>query len=785
MDLRDSTALKADSPRSAPGSVSTERRVTTARPPLLARSPRVGFAVEVLLAAVLGFVAFAADTAILTANLRKPTCWFTAGDGLSFAAMHFKGTFDNGWYVHNAFLGAPFGASLEDFPAPDLLYLGILKLLLVATRDWVLSFNLLAMLGYPLASASAFAVVRKYGVRLPAALACGVLFALVPFHQYRLYGHIHLGFSYALLPFVVVPAIEVLRGAPVLFVKRPPTSDSRWPFALHLRDRASIGLLVLAALSGLWGFVYFMFFALVAYVFAGVAATAQRRSLLPMMRAMAFAAVTGVSFVLQNLGVIWHLHTNGRVPTSVRMPLDSELFALKMFQLVVPTTEHRLEIFRRFRRSYDLTAPLVNENVTAYLGLVGAAGFFVLLVVLLRGPNVRSSTGAGETMETGETEARSTDLLWPLAILNVSAFLLGTMGGFGSLIAYLGFPDIRSYNRVSAFIAFYALFAMAILADRLFARLRSSVLRWGAVGVVGVVTVLGVYDQTMTGTPDYDAFGRAFDADHAFVQSIERRLPEGAKVFQLPYSVFPEAGTTVHMPDYAHLLPYIHSEKLRYSYGALRGRIADERYRELADTPIADIADQVVIAGYDALWVDPSGFQDGAKTLSARLEEVLGKPMAVSPAGVLVWSLVDYGKVLRERLGAEFESRRRAWDEQPYLAFNDGFYPKHRNAADSWYFGKAKAKAFLVNPTNHAQRVVLDFTYRSASLEAATTLQLDGPSLHESVQLDPTNRRIQKTLELPPGTHVVRFRTDAPSAPIDNDWRDRVLVIDNPKITLQ
>ncbi|MCL2779847.1 MAG: hypothetical protein FWD73_17790 [Polyangiaceae bacterium] len=775
------------------------------------REPRVRFAAEVLLAAVLGFVAFAADSAILTADLHAPTYWLH-GDSVALAAMHFKGMFDNGWYIHNAFIGAPFGAFFEDFPAPDLFYLGIIKLLVVTTHDWVVAFNLLAIFGYPVAAASAFAVVRKYGVCLPAALACGVLFALLPFHQYRLYEHITLGFSYTLLPFAVVPAIELLRCSPLVFVEHSTSRHSRWPFKLLLRDRASIGVLFLAAMTGLWGFVYFTYFALAAYVVAGIAATVQGRSILPLLRMAVFAGLASATFVAQNLGVIAYLHANGRPPVSLRDPFQAEFYGLKLFQLVVPTTEHRLEMFRLFRRAYDTTASVVvvieNENKTAYLGFVGATGFFVLLIVLLRGP--RSKAAVSHELSGLETESRSTDLLWPLAVLNIGAFVLGTIGGFGSLIAYLGFPDIRAYNRISTFIGFYALFAMAILVDRALARAGSHIVQWAMTFALGVVTVLGVYDQTAEGTPDYDAFARAFRADHEFVRSVENRLPKGASVLQLPYFMFPERGTIVHMPDYTHLMPYVHSDKLRYSYGAMRGRIADQRYHDLASTPIANLANAAAIAGYDAIWVDARGFEDSAKALSARLRQELGEPLAVSPGGVLVWSIVDHTKSLRERLGPDFDNRKRAWYEQPFLACNDGFYRREWSATDNWCYGKAKAKAFLVNPTNHTQRVVLDFWHRSAAwaeqpflalndlkdwnatdqlyfgkanakafpLNLTNTLEIDGLSIHESLQLDPTFQHFEKTLDLPPGTHAVRFHT------INHDGRERVLVIFNPKITL-
>ena len=50
--------------------------------------------------------------------------------------------------------------------------------------------------------------------------------------------------------------------------------------------------------------------------------------------------------------------------------------------------------------------------------------------------------------------------------LTVAGILLATIGGFGSLFAFLVSPDIRAYNRITGFLAFFALVAVGIALDR-------------------------------------------------------------------------------------------------------------------------------------------------------------------------------------------------------------------------------------------------------------------------------------------------------------------------------
>jgi phosphoglycerol transferase len=729
---------------------------------------RARFTAEVLLAAVLSLVALALDTSILGADFRVPISAPRDGDGLFVAAVHFKATVENGWYFHNPFLGSPYGADFREFPVPDLFYLGLIKLLGSLTNSWPLTYNLVIVGGFPLAAASAFGVLRGYGLRLVPALAAGVLFAFLPFHQWRLYGHAHLAFSYFAVPLVSIPAIEILRGAEVIVAVPAERAEGFWrrlpPIA---RSKASLGIACIAVCTGLWGFVYFPFFAVTILLLAAVAKCVETRSAFPLYRAVACAALTAVAFVAQMAPTLAYLHANGRVGASLRAASDAETFGLKIIQLITPLKWHRIEALRSFRQVYDLTAPLANENASAYLGLVGAFGFLILVAIA--------------PMAARFSDERRTPLalLGPLAILNFFALVLGTIGGVGAVLAYVGLTEVRCYNRVSVFIGFYALFAVAVLFDRLISRLKAPAARTAATVGIAALVPLGVYDQTYEDGIDYAAFARDYREDDDFVRRVEGGLPTGARILQLPYISFPESGRVVALEDYAHLLGYLHGRELAWSYGALRGRLADERYRQLSRVPSAEIPDEAALAGYQAIWVDPRGLPDGAKELGTALRRALGEPFAASAQGIAVWSLVDHVNHMRESLGTRFDQLARDRREAAVLGFHDGFHARQEAGGEPFVFADRRAKLFVVNPSDHRATLVFHTRIRTARLSPPpSTLVIEGDVLRERLAIGPVNQEFERTIEVPPGTHLLSFRCDAPPDDLAYDPRRRVFVLE-------
>src|SRR3954451_4410566 len=140
-----------------------------------------------------------------------------------------------------------------------------------------------------------------------------------------------------------------------------------------------------------------------------------------------------------------------------------------------------------------------------------------------------------------------------------------------------------------------------------------------------LLLVFGILDQTTPRmVPSYAAISSEMASDDAFVKRIEAALPAGAMVFQLPYQPFPEAAPVVEMADYSHLKGYLHSRALRWSYGAIKGRPEAEWQPEISALPAAEMAEQLVLKGFDGLYIDRFGYADRGMKLEQEMAAQLG-----------------------------------------------------------------------------------------------------------------------------------------------------------------
>ncbi len=157
-----------------------------------------------------------------------------------------------------------------------------------------------------------------------------------------------------------------------------------------------------------------------------------------------------------------------------------------------------------------------------------------------------------------------------LAALTLAAVLVGTTGGLSTLLAVV-WPQIRAWNRLSIFIAFFALLAVGLLLESL--RPRLPALGFGA--LLAGLLVLGALDQTSPFfIPPHAGLAADYRADQSWYRSVEGQLPEGASVVQLPHEPFPEPPLGPR-PIYEPAKAYLHTSDLRWSWGAMRGRPDD------------------------------------------------------------------------------------------------------------------------------------------------------------------------------------------------------------------
>jgi len=563
------------------------------------------------------------------ADLRVPLIY--RGDAL-FYSMLIKGIIDNGWYLHNDFIGMPWPADLHDFPIPDNFHFFLIKLATVFTQHHGLILNLFFLVTFPLTTLAALYVFRQFKISPFPALLGALLYTFTTFHFNRSQSHLMYS-AYYVVPLIVLVIL--------------------WTCAEQVPGkRRVIFSLVVCALIASTGGAYYSFFACYLLLMVGLFLAIRRRQihsvLVPLLLAGAIFAT-----LLANLSpsILYRL-THGVTMTAQRWPAEAELYGLKIAQLLLPVTGHRIQALARLKSRYNAN-PLVNENDDATLGLIGSLGFLFLLGRLL-------ANGIGARMQADEPD----HVLRHLSFLNIAAVLLGTIGGFGAIFNLLVSPQIRGYNRVSVYVSFFSLFAVALLLDRV-ARPSLKTRGWRiAFGVLlGLLTFLGLLDQTSARfVPDYAMVHAEYRSDADFVRQVEASVPPGTMIFQLPFHPFPESPPTGRIEDYDLLKGYLHSRGLRWSYGAMRGRASDFWQRRVVAAPTGELVKTLALAGFGGIYLDRFGYADNGANMEAALAGMLGATPLVSANGRLAFfDLAAYQQRVKEKFTeAEMETKREA-----------------------------------------------------------------------------------------------------------------------------
>jgi phosphoglycerol transferase len=321
-----------------------------------------------------------------------------------------------------------------------------------------------------------------------------------------------------------------------------------------------------------------------------------------------------------------------------RQVTEQERYGLKISRMVLPDPRHRNDALADIGAKGQEKSLVPSEGGQA-LTFLGTVGFIGLLYrILTRGWGRRTKGARHDVRAAPERSA----VLDNGALLALLATLLGTIGGFAIVISIAGFSQIRVWNRVVLMIAFFAFAFSAHWFDRIVARLRGT-LTWPAPFVLALAVVVGAFGLWDAGTPghrDYAAMDRDFESDRAFVEEVERTVPDGTKVFQLPIVAFPEEPPFGQMLDYDLLRPLLQSDgSTDWSYGKIKGRPhADWQWMKVRDTHgIVESLPALAGLGFRGISVDLYGYLDKGPEMQETLERELGVQPIVSPNGRMLF----------------------------------------------------------------------------------------------------------------------------------------------------
>jgi hypothetical protein len=716
------------------------------------RSGRHRIATELGYAAIAGLLSLAIALwalKIWDASLSVPFR-YSEVDDTKFYLLLIKGILAHGWFLTNHNLGAPFGQQLYDYPqGADDLNLFTLKLIGLVSPHPGVVINVFLFVTFVLDGAAACLVLRRLGVSPLVSIVCAVLFALLPYHFFRSDSHLFLS-SYWSLPLTAYLFIAVLDDRP-LFTRSP--SGGRVRRLLTPPSIATVLMCLVIASTGL----YYAVFGLVMIAAALLLKLFSQRRLAPLLPGLAVFALVLV-VLIGNLAptAVYHAQHGGN-SAEVHSASQGDSLAMSASYLALPPLHDRIAPLRHLTEHYANVTPPHGYCEQCYetVGTTADVGLIWLLVVALG-----SLAGAAFVARVSRLHRWSA--------LGVTVVLaIAVTGGVSSLTRVFVSNDIRAWNRMSVLIAFFALLTVGLLLDRLLVWIRARGARdrrlarlgpWPGVLLVIAVLVFGVADQTSRFfVPNYARDAAEYHSDAALDATIERTLPPGANVMELPYVPYPEGyqpnsapGQTLPFSEITNFeyelgRPYIQSHGLSFSYGAMKGR-ATNWAAQLAAKPLAVSVIGVTATGFQGLTVDADGYPDSGPVVVATLRRLLGvRPHYSADHTFLFYDLRPYARRLRAgHTAAQLRALRAAT-----------LYPLRLSCSTG--------RLTIVNPTSTRQRAVLAAGVTGGGGAGALRLSVRGQPL-----VSGHGTRLRVPLVLTPGTTTVSVSgpsDDASGAP--------------------
>ncbi|NTW38273.1 MAG: hypothetical protein HGA44_00060 [Cellulomonadaceae bacterium] len=660
-----------------------------------------------------------------------------------------KGMQENGWFQFNPSLGYPFGQDYTAYPAAvgDFWHMATLKALSLFLSP-AATINVFFVMGFSAAAVFAFACARRLHVSIPVAIGIGAAYSWLPYHFLRSESHLMLSAYYA-VPVACVIAYETYNGR--INLTRRWRGSAWWTL---------LGTILLAG-TGL----YYAVFAVVIIAAAALLSAIARRSGRALISGFMTCGFILLGLALAAIPNLLHTPPEGSTPAVEGRSFGAtEFYGLKITNLLLPWGLHRVPFLAGLRAN-TADSPIPGEGSEA-LGVLGVAGLIALVLAVL--------------MPLSRARPQLAERLRPLGALAVISLIVATVSGLNSILAVLGYANMRAWNRMSVLIAFLSLAGLGLCIDALVAWARRRlhpgshpVRRAIAVALAPVaatsVVVVAFLDQTSDSLiPDYAGTAAGWNADEAYFRGVESVIGSEAAVFTLPYAPFPENPPIVNMPDYSHLRGYIHSN-LKWSYGGIKGELSSWQPVALEDG-IAAALPRLVAAGFDAVYINRNGYEDHGAQLEADIVAVIGNeaPLVNSDGSLATYDLRSYADELRE---TEAVPDRDAVVFPTRLEFGLGTYGLEGSDGDTWHWANAVAHLTLVNPSTVDRKVAISGQIRIADPGAPVTVTVAGERTELVAEDGMVDIDIRTVAE--PGITDIAISTESVATPgVAGDPRD-------------
>lgn len=543
---------------------------------------------------------------------------FYYGDTLYFLQM-----IKNVVLFHTPFhgeLSAPFPPELYLFPGVTLPWIVIINIISFFSNDVFVINNIFVITVCVIHALTFYVVVRLLGIRCSLAFLGAICFSLLPFGIYRAFVH------QALMPMFAVPIGCYLA---LLCFYQPKIVLNNNALCITKLRLHWVPLIIACALVGISGH-YWVGFTCIFIFSSSMITSLSNRALSPLLFGVYLSIAILVFFLLSQLpSLIAAWQTAVPMPPSPRGPTDQALYGLRVMDLFVPvdssyTYLNKLIAYYKTVRFPNYSNPAFGqvEGQDSYLGLLGLLGLFSGLLLFIGSIRVFSSN----KKSAHNFFCFRYRLVVGSALLSIVGMLFSITNGFGNIFHILITTALRAQNRVSVFLAFFAILVLLIIFENYFRKQKSKVTSLIVYIILFAVTALSIRLQTDFLSIDKNSkqLAAIIERERDFFSDFTARLGSNRQILQLPIMEFPGSPPVVNFYDYEHFRGSLFTTGNRWSYGTMMARPAVLWQTKLASLPVEEMVAQARAVGFDVLLLERRGYTDKGKQVVDDLVAILG-----------------------------------------------------------------------------------------------------------------------------------------------------------------
>lgn len=670
------------------------------------------------------------------------------GDGIGYAAFC-KNLIENNSIWQNSQLGAPFKYEMYDFPTIANLVVAIpIFIIGKIVGNAVNAMYIYILISFSITSILSYYCIRQFNVNRYISLLGAVAYSFIPYKFFRQWGHYTLGNSLLMIPISVCILYWIYSDKNFLCINKD--------FFKYKRNLIGIIFIIILGIGELY-YTYFFCFFVVVVLFIKIINEKNRFETLK----KCILTILSTVFILF-INLLPSIINKSSTEPPIRGSGEAELYSFKILHLLFPSNTGINFIDREFNRYISSTASN-NENATSFIGIFACIGFIMLILVLFF------------YRYQEEKKIRF------LSYLNLAAIFLGSMGGFAYLVSTFIYSQIRAYNRISVFIAFFSIASLCILIDNLKKIITKKSYNFI---IIFLITLLTFFSTLFNGfTPDIftsDNIYKKYDENkymYDFIVEIENEVSDNAMIYQMPYHKYPEAGPVNKMSDYSLISPYVYSKnKLKWSYGTYRGTLEDRWQEVISKLPLEEKIVRLSNKGFEGIYVEGTAYKDEElESLINNLENILGSNPIIDQTGeAYFFSMKKYNNKFNMLSDNEKKDSLRI-----IFTRGSGMYGLENNESEKWMWSDKESSLYVINDTNETIKESIKFMVNTA-YNQFSNLCIEINKDIFNIKMNNEGKEFNEELEFKPGVNVINFVTDAPKVNAPNDERNLYFRIVNP-----